>query len=179
MKIEIEGNIYLESINESHSKPIFEVIEQNRTFLREWLSFVDRMQTVEFAEDFVKGVIQKRKEGLEHAFLILENGHIIGRIGIHKIDNQNKIGEIGYWLIESAQGRGIITKACQIMIDFAFSDLNLNRIELKCGTENTKSNAIPQKLNFTKEGIIRQGELLNGKFIDLNLFSLLADDHKK
>ena len=134
---------------------------------------------MQFAENFVKSVIQKRKDGLEYAFLILENGHIIGRIGIHKIDNQNKIGEIGYWLIKSAQGKGIITKACKIMIDFGFADLSLNRIEIKCGTENSKSNAIPQKLNFTKEGTIRQGELLNGKFIDLNLFSLLAEDHNK
>jgi ribosomal-protein-serine acetyltransferase len=56
--------------------------------------------------------------------------------------------------------------------------LQLNRIEIKCGIENFKSKTIPEKLNFTKEGVIRQGELLYDKFIDLNLYSLLKTDRK-
>jgi ribosomal-protein-serine acetyltransferase len=76
------------------------------------------------------------------------------------------------------QGKGIITKSCKAIIDFSFLDLHLNRIEIKCGTENFKSKTIPEKLNFTQEGIIRQGELLYDKFIDLNLYSLLKNDIK-
>lgn len=179
MKIELDKTVYLEEVKESDAKLIFEAVEKNRNFLRQWLSFVDKMQSIEFAENFLKTVLQKRRDGIEYGFSIFENSDLIGRISIHKIDNQNRIGEIGYWLVESAQGKGIMTKACKAMIAFGFIDLKLNRIEIKCGTENSKSSAIPMKLNFTKEGIIRQSELLNGKFIDLNLFSLLADEHSK
>jgi ribosomal-protein-serine acetyltransferase len=104
------------------------------------------------------------------------NDKVIGRIGVYKIDSQNKIGEMGYWLAENAQGKGIITKSSKAIINFCFSDLQLNRIEIKCGTENLKSKAIPEKLNFTKEGVIRQGELLYDTFIDLNLYSLLKSE---
>jgi len=176
MTLNIDQNIRLELITENHSQPIFDVVDKNRAHLREWLPFVDRMQTVEFAENFVKGTMQRNKDGNEFAFVIIDADQVIGRIGVYKIDGQNKIGEIGYWLAENAQGKGIITKSCKAVIDFCFSDLQLNRIEIKCGTENFKSKTIPEKLNFTKEGVIRRGELLYDKFIDLNLYSLLKSD---
>ena len=178
MIINIDENIKIELINENHSQTIFDIVDQNRIHLRQWLPFVDRMQTVEFAENFVKGTMQRNKDGNEFAFVIIENDKVIGRIGVYKIDGQNKIGEIGYWLAENLQGKGIITKSCKALIDFCFSDLQLNRIEIKCGTENFKSKTIPEKLNFTKEGVIREGELLYDKFIDLNLYSLLKTDIK-
>ena len=178
MIINIDENIKIELINENHSQPIFDIVDKNRIHLRQWLPFVDRMQTVEFAENFVKGTIQRNKDGNEFAFVIIENDKVIGRIGVYKIDGQNKIGEIGYWLAENLQGKGIITKSCKALIDFCFSDLQLNRIEIKCGTENFKSKTIPEKLNFTREGVIREGELLYDKFIDLNLYSLLKTDIK-
>lgn len=131
------------------------------------------MKSVEFAENFVKGTMQRNKDGMEYAFVIIENNQVIGRIGVYKIDNQNRLGEIGYWIIERVQGKGIVTKICKTIIDFCFKDLELNRIEIKCGTANIKSKKIPEKLNFSREGIIRQGELLYDKFIDLNLYSLL------
>ena len=178
MIINIDENIKIELINENHSQPIFDIVDQNRIHLRQWLPFVDRMQTVEFAENFVKGTMQRNKDGNEFAFVIIENDKVIGRIGVYKIDGQNKIGEIGYWLAENLQGKGIITKSSKALIDFCFSDLQLNRIEIKCGTENFKSKTIPEKLNFTREGVIREGELLYDKFIDLNLYSLLKTDIK-
>jgi ribosomal-protein-serine acetyltransferase len=176
MTITIDNTIKLELITENHAQLIFEIVDANRAHLRPWLPFVDRMQTVEFAQNFVKGTMQRNNEGNEYAFVIIENEKVIGRIGVYKIDNQNKIGEIGYWIVEGLQGKGIVTKSCKAIIEFCFSDLGLNRIEIKCGIENSKSKTIPEKLNFTKEGVIRQGELLYDTFIDLNLYSLLKSD---
>ncbi|MCA0349635.1 MAG: GNAT family N-acetyltransferase [Bacteroidetes bacterium] len=177
--IKVDSNTCLELIDDNHIQPIFELIDTNRTHLREWLSFVDKIETVEFAETFVKSTMQKNKEGIEYAFVIIHYEKVIGRIGIYKIDLQNKIGEIGYWLAEDSQRKGIITKSCQVIIDFCFSKLQLNRVEIKCGTENFKSQSIPEKLNFKKEGILRQGELLYDQFIDLNLYSMLKSDFIK
>jgi ribosomal-protein-serine acetyltransferase len=176
MTITIDNTLRLELITEKHAQPIFDMVDANRLHLRPWLPFVDRMQTVEFAKNYINGVLQRNKEGNEYAFVIIENDTVIGRIGVYKIDGQNKIGEIGYWIIEGFQGKGIVTRSCKAIIDFCFSDLQLNRIEIKCGTENYKSKTIPEKLNFTKEGVIRQGELLYDSYIDLNLYSLLKSD---
>lgn len=174
-KIKIDQITAIELINENHAHSIFTLVDCNRAYLREWLPFVDKMQTPEFAENFVKGTMQRNKEGVEYAFVIVLNEQVIGRVGVYKIDTQNKIGEIGYWIARDFQGKGIITKACQVIIDFCFSELLLNRIEIKCGTQNFKSQSIPEKLKFTKEGVMRQAELLYDKFIDINLYSLIKD----
>jgi ribosomal-protein-serine acetyltransferase len=176
MELLIEKNLLLTVINTQHSSALYELIVNNREHLREWLPWVDLMKNEEFIENFVKASIQRFNDGLEYGFLILENEKIIGRIGVYKIDHANKTGEIGYWIGKEAGGRGIVIKSCKTLIRFCFDTLHLNRIEIKCGTENTRSQAIPVKLNFTKEGIIRQGELLHGKFIDLFLYSLLKAD---
>jgi ribosomal-protein-serine acetyltransferase len=178
MNISIDHELQIELINESHIQAIFEMVDNNRSHLRTWLGFVDRMQTSEFAKNFVNGTMQRNSEGQEYAFVILENEVIVGRIGIYKIDGQNKIGEIGYWIIENAQGKGIITKACKTLLDFCLTELQLNRIEIKCGTGNTKSQEIPKRLHFTEEGILRQAEYINGQFIDLKLFSFLRTDQQ-
>ena len=178
MTIKIDENIRLELIEEKHTQAIFEVVDKNRNHLKVWLPFAEKMRTIEFTQNFVSGTMQRNKERNEFAFVIIENNFIIGRIGVYKIDNQNKIGEIGYWIAENAQGKGVITKSCKALMDYCFTNLLLNRIEIKCGTENYKSMAIPSRLNFKKEGIIRQGELLYEKSIDLHLYSFLKSDVK-
>lgn len=178
MTIQIDENIRLDLVDDKHSQSIFDLVSKNRNYLREWLNWVDYMQTVDFIKSFINGSKQRNHNGSEFAFVIIENEIVVGRIGVYKIDNQNKIGEIGYWVGENFQGKGIVATSCKGLLSFCFNELNLNRIEIKCGTENYKSQTIPKRLNFEKEGIIRQGELVNNRFIDLNFYSLLKNDWK-
>jgi ribosomal-protein-serine acetyltransferase len=176
MIIHVNGEVQLELINTTHAKAIFSLVQQNRSYLSNWLTFVDTMQTISNAKNFVLGSMQRNAQEIDYAFVIRHNSEIVGRIGVYKM-NANKIGEIGYWLAENAQGKGIILNACVALIDFCFFYLKLNRIEIKCGVGNLKSKSIPEKLKFTKEGILREAELLNGQFIDLQLYSLLKTDY--
>ena len=176
MKIEVKENLHLELWAEKHAEATFEMVDKNRIFLRQWLAFVDNMKSVEQIYNYSKFALQRNADGLEAGFVIFENEKAIGRIGINKIIKENKIGEIGYWIIPDAEGKGIITECSKAMLDYGFKDLGLNRIEIKCAVENLKSARVPEKLKFTKEGILRQAELLNGKFVDLYLFSLLKNE---
>lgn len=178
MTLKIDDKISIELIEEKHAASIFNMVNENRNHLRPWLPFVDKMQTAHFAQNFVTGTIQRNQEGREYACVIFSDNRMVGRIGVYKIDASNGVGEIGYWLIEAFQGQGIVTKSCRVLIDFCFHHLNLNRIEIRCGTENVKSKQVAEKLNFTKEGVIRQGELLYDRYIDLNLYSLLKSDRR-
>lgn len=176
MQIEIDNNIRLELVIEKHAQYIFDLVIENKSYLRQWLPWVDNMQTIDFIKNFIEGSTLRNKEGIEFAFVIIQHNKVIGRIGIYKIDNQNKIGEIGYWLGQNFQGKGIVSESCKRIIDFCFKDINLNRIEIKCGIENKKSQTIPERLNFAKEGVLRQAELVHGKYIDLYLYSLCKNE---
>lgn len=179
MTIDIDNNIKLELIEEKHTAELFNLVSANRNYLREWLPWVDNMQSVEFIEGFINSSMQRNNAKEEYAFVIMADGKMEGRIGIYKIDNQNKIGEIGYWVSEGRQGKGLVSKCCKALIEYGFEKTGLNRIEIKCGTENYKSQAIPERLNFKFEGILRQAELIRENFIDLKLYSMLKKEWKK
>ncbi len=176
MTIILDGKITLELMKDDHALPLLELVNANRLHLREWLPWVDHMQTIEQFLNFIAQSEKKEAAGTDFAYMILYNGVAAGRIGIYNIDQQNKIGAIGYWLGEAFSGKGIISKACIALINHSFASLDINRIELKCGTGNLKSQAVAERLGFNKEGIIRRGELLYNNFIDLYLYSMLKTD---
>ncbi|NQW43213.1 MAG: GNAT family N-acetyltransferase [Bacteroidetes bacterium] len=120
------------------------------------MPWIEKMQAVEFISNFVKGYQIINAEGVEYAFVIIENGSMFCRIGIYKIDQQNKIGKIGYWVGENFQRRGITTLSCKALVDFCFKILKLNRIEIKYAVDNIKSQAIPLRLNFKTSRVSSQ-----------------------
>jgi ribosomal-protein-serine acetyltransferase len=176
MTIKVDESISLELLDDIHAVPILNIIEANRNYLREWLPWVDNMQTIGDFKNYISKCKKQHNEGSDLGYVIIFNKTVVGRIGLHNIDQQNKIASIGYWLDENYTGQGIITKSCKAIINYAYHTLNLNRIEIKCGTGNNKSKSIPEKLGFKKEGILCQAEMVNNTFIDLYIFSMLKNE---
>lgn len=176
MIIKVDETISLEFLEEIHAESLFNLVNANRAYLREWLPWVDGMQTVENFKQYIADTKKRAADKTDFGYSIIINKNIVGRIGMHHINRQSKIGEIGYWLTGSLQGQGIVTKCCTALVNHAFTELDLNRIEIKCGTGNKKSRAIAEKLKFKKEGLLQQAEYLNGKFIDLYLYAMLKHE---
>lgn len=177
--IQVDENISLEFLEEIHAESLLNLVNANRTYLREWLPWVDSMTTVANFRQYIVETNKRAADKTDFGYAIIIDKDIVGRMGMHHISRQNKIGEIGYWLADGMQGKGIITRCCRALINHGFTELGLNRIEIKCGVGNDKSRAIAEKLKFKHEGILRQAELLNGKFIDLHLYSMIEEEWKK
>ena len=118
-------------------------------------------------------------ENSTFAVAIAQNEKIVGTIGLHRLDSSNKSIQIGYWLDKQAQGKGLATRCCRILINHAFDELKLNRIQINCNVENVKSRVIPEKLGFRLEGIHRQVEWLNEEFRDWAIYAMLKEDWDK
>lgn len=178
MKIMVDENISLEFLEIIHAESLCNLVNANRAYLREWLPWVDKMQSVANFQQYIVNCGKQAANQTDFGFAIVIDKNIVGRIGMHHISQQNKIGEIGYWLADGLQGRGIITKCCKTLIQHGFTELGLNRIEIKCALGNDKSKAIAEKLQFKPEGILRQAEWLDGNFVDLYLYAMLKEDWK-
>jgi ribosomal-protein-serine acetyltransferase len=176
MKIQVDENISLEMLEEMQASSLLNLINANRSYLRTWLPWVDHMHTPANAAYHITDTKKRAADKTDFGYAIFIDKEIAGKIGLHHISYQNRVAEIGYWLAGGLQGKGIMIKCCKAIINHAFKELGLNRIEIKCGVENEKSRAIPEKLQFKQEGILRQAELLNGKFIDLYLYAMLKED---
>ncbi len=169
--LHVNQSIQLEVLQESHAVGLFQLIDQNRSYLQQWLSFPPHILCVDDARQFIVGSRARMAMNSEVAFVVVSNSQIIGRFGVYKIDLYNKMGEIGYWLGEEWQGKGIATLCSQFIIDQCFTNWNLNRIEIRCAEKNVKSQGIPERLHFKKEGILMQAEYLHDRFQDLLLYA--------
>lgn len=171
--IEITQTIVLLPTTLESVSDIYDAIVKNRSYLRTWLPFVDSTMDESYTRAYVQGVIDNE----EVQYSIYDSDKFIGRIGFNHMDSINHKAEIGYWIIEEAQGKGIVTKSVKELLMQAFTDLKLNKIVIKAGIENTKSRNIPEKLGFTLEGIERDGELLvDNKYTDLAVYGLLKKE---
>ena len=82
-------------------------------------------------------------------------------------------------LAEDAGGKGIMTRSVKAVLHYAFENLKLNKIEIRCGVGNAKSRAIPERLGFKLDGILRDEEWLYDHFHDIAVYSLLASEWKE
>ncbi|MEO1403877.1 MAG: GNAT family protein [Cyanobacteria bacterium J06635_1] len=173
---QITRELCLEQLDPRHADAIFRLTDENRDYLRQWLPWVDNVHTAEDTRAFIITTQAQfeRNEGFQMA--IVWQGNIVGAIGHHRIDWANHSASLGYWLAAPYQGKGMMTQACRVLVNHAFQALNLNRIEIRAATENYRSQAIPRRLGFKQEGIVREGEWLYDHFVDLMIFGLLRSD---
>lgn len=86
--------------------------------------------------------------------------------------------EIGYWLRTSAWGRGYVSEAVQVLSRFAFEMLGANRVEIRCDPRNTRSAAVPTRLGFVQEALLRNDVRDGaGELRDILIFALTPDDY--
>ena len=173
-KINEDISLKLKDYQDSHE--LFKLIKSSREHLKEWMVWVDSVQT---EEDVVKSIHKNLIEFADQKgvhFLILYKGAIAGTIGLKYIDWSIKSAEIGYWLGKDYLGKGIMIEACRVVMDYGFQQLKLNKIEIWAAEDNQKSRQIPVKLGFTYEGMRRADEILNGKYVDMCIYGMLAKE---
>ena len=89
---------------------------------------------------------------------------------------EQRLAEIGYWLDQELQGRGIITRACRTLVTYAFEEYGLNKVEIHAAAGNAPSRAVAERLEFTQEGVVRQIEWLSGVPHDMIIYGKLASE---
>ncbi|GET32938.1 50S ribosomal protein L7 serine acetyltransferase [Prolixibacter bellariivorans] len=178
-RISIRPGFYLESLGMEHADIVFEAIDNNREHLSKWLPFVSFTRKPEDTEEFISAVVNKKPHEKEEVFTIWYEEEFAGLIGYVNTDRVNRKTEIGYWLLKSKEGKGIITQSTRQLIKLSFKRLQMNRITIRCAVGNTRSSAVPKRLGFTFEGIERQGEKHDELYFDLEIFSLLKSEWKK
>lgn len=174
LKVDDEIKLYRSELE--FAPQVFAQVDKNRTYLKKWLSWVDKMECVENSRTFLKEGRSLTVGGQQLITWIFYQGELCGNMSFVRIDPKSQSAEIGYWLSEDKTGKGIATRACKRLIRYGFEKLNFNRIVIQVEKENIPSQKIPQRLGFTQEGIARQALYRNESFHDLFVFSLLKEE---
>jgi ribosomal-protein-alanine N-acetyltransferase len=105
-------------------------------------------------------------------------GQLIGTCGFHRWKRDHFRAEIGYELGRAYWGQDIMRAALENILDFGFSNMDLNRVEAEVWSQNGRSARFLEKLGFTREGLLRQAEFAGGAFQDVLIYAILKGDFK-
>jgi ribosomal-protein-serine acetyltransferase len=171
----LSGGICLRPLNEEDVAELHALIDANRARLAVWLPWAAG-QTLDDTAKFIRRTSEQLVENDGFQTAIVREGVIAGVVGYVGVDWQNRSTSLGYWLGESYQGKGTMTLAVQALVNHALSVWHLNRVEIRAADENRRSRAIPERLGFSQDGILRNSELVNGRYLDVVVYSMLAAD---
>ena len=174
----IDEELELRPVDERLAEELTALVRRDLAHLRPWMPWATERYSVEDAREFIRRQIRQYAEDQGFATLIIHRGRVAGSIGYNNIDWPNRKTDIGYWLGADFQGRGLMTRSCRALVEHAFRELRLNRVEIYCAVENVRSRRIPERLGFTQEGTHRQAEWVHDHFKDLVAYSMLAREWK-
>jgi ribosomal-protein-serine acetyltransferase len=172
----VDAELELRPVSLEHGPALYAAIDRNRERLGQWLPWAGPGYS---ADDVYRFIFEREREHrMRSAFTatIWAHGSLCGSIGLHKIDRMHRSTSIGYWIDGAYEGRGIVLRACRAMVTEGFRNYGLHRIEIRCATGNRRSCAIPRRLGFVEEGILREAEWLHDHWVDLRVFSMLEHD---
>lgn len=157
-----DGAVTCESIN--HSLPE----------LKPWMPFAQKEQTIEDTEINIRQAYINFLNRTDLRLLVFkkDTGEFVASSGLHRINWEVPKFEIGYWIDTRFSGNGYMTEAVQGITDFAVRELKARRVEIRCDALNVKSRAIPERLGFTLEGILKSESIsVEGELRDTCVFA--------
>jgi ribosomal-protein-serine acetyltransferase len=175
LRFPLSDELHLRLLEERDAAELHALVDANHDHLRPWLpwaaeqSFDDTLAFIQATRRQIGG-----NDGFQTA--IVESDAIIGVVGFHGVDWRHGTTSIGYWLDAEHQGRGIMTRAVRALVDHALLGWSLNRVEIQTAVENRRSRAIPERLGFREEGVLREVELVGERYADGVVYAMLAGD---
>ena len=164
----------LRQLDDGDAEELFELIDANRAHLANWMPFVSQTHASPTRSRSSAPRAARPRRTAACSSRSSASGRIIGVAGFHGIDWTRRSTSIGYWLAAAHQGAGTMTSAVAAMLDHAFGPWDLARVEIRAGVANRRSRAIPERLGFREEGVLRAAERIGTRVIDHVVYVMTA-----
>lgn len=181
LKIErlyVAPGVHLSPVTQADAAALASLISDNLPHLSAFLPQLASLAHVSAASEHLEGAICAAADGSCYEWHIFSDDVLCGAIRINNVELSHRKAAVAYYIGGNYQGKGLATTAVRAVIDWAFEQLALNRIELRCASDNLASQSLAKRLGFTWEGMLRQAELLNGEFADHFVYGLLKEEFK-
>jgi ribosomal-protein-serine acetyltransferase len=172
LSFELADDRSMRLLDSSDADELYALIDANRAYLSRWMPFVSQTRSAADSLAFIRSARRQLAENRGVQMAILSGERIVGVAGFHRIDWTTRATSIGYWLAEEQQGMGTMTLVVCALLDHAFATLGLARVEIRAGVENRPSRAIPERLGFHDNGILRSAERIGSRVIDHVIYAM-------
>ena len=170
--IKLKDSIILRPYTRADASIIFHTVNENREHLRRWFPWVKATQKVEDSLEFLITIVedeQQKGTGIHLGIfdISIEEEKLLGAVAIRNINLSNHSGELGCWLSQESQGKGLATVACLKIIDYGKIVLGIERFELHTAVDNHRTQALAERLGFQRlPGVIKSAEVIDSTPVD-------------
>lgn len=170
-----DGVVELRAPRRADTAEVYTAVRESLPELLPWMVWASPGYREVEAAEWIRRAGRAFAEGVEYPFVarLVESGELIGSVGLNAFDRLNRWANLGYWIRTSQQGNGFITRAAALVTDFAFAELGLGRVEILAAVENTRSQAVAERLGALREGVARRRLRVGETVQDAVVFSII------
>jgi ribosomal-protein-serine acetyltransferase len=151
-------------------------MDRGREFIGRHVALADVVSDADAAERFLETYAEKAAADTGRIWGIWLDGTLVGGVLFRAMDFRMETAEAGCWLEPAAVGKGLVTRAVTVIIDWAIEVRGIHRVDWWASTRNTPSIAVAERLGMTREGIAREAYLHRGERHDMEIWSVLAPE---
>lgn len=176
----VSEHIYIRLLEEEDAEELTALHVKNRDFFKLYSGTRDEeFYSLEYQLASIRKSVEQHKNGERFSFGIYlkSTDELIGSIGLSEImRGPLQSCFIGYSLDKEHNGKGYMTEAVKLAVDFAFKELKLHRIEAGVMPHNLGSIRVLEKAGFHKEGIARKNVHINGRWEDHQVLAIISEE---
>lgn len=158
-----------------HARELAAHLDRAREHIRPWVGPGFVTDTVEGARATLARYAAAAAADGARLYGIWADGELVGGVMFVAFDAAGGVCEVGCWLEPAAVGRGLVTAAARILVDWAL-ERGLVRVEWRCRADNERSAAVAERLGMTLEGVLRRAWLNGGVHHDKQVWALVAPE---
>ena len=143
-----------------------------------WMPWCHADYSIEESRAWIESRPEAWEKGIDYEFAIINarDNTFLGGCSLNHSDRINCRAALGYWVRTSRTKQGIATAAVNLLIQFGFNRLKLNRIEITAAVGNKASQRVAEKVRAKREGILRNYMVVRDRVYDMVVFSLIPED---
>jgi RimJ/RimL family protein N-acetyltransferase len=151
-------------------------MNRGREFIGRFIALPDVVTDLESSRAYLRSYAEKAAADIGRIYGIWTDGTLVGGVLFRTMDVRQGVAEAGCWLEPSAAGKGLVTRAARVIIDWAVEERGIHRVEWQVATANEPSIAVARRLGMTKDGVLRESYPYRGKRHDMEVWSVLAPE---
>ena len=173
-----DGRVLLRPYRPADVDGLYEAAYESIDDMFPWMAWCHPGYAIEETRQWAEMALDAWREDRGYEFVMTDagDGSVFGGCGLNRINNTDRVANLGYWVRSSRTRRGVASAATRLLARFGFEQVGLNRIEIIAAVDNTASQRVAEKAGATREGVLRNRLLLHERVHDAVMFSLVPDD---
>lgn len=151
-------------------------MSRGREFVGRHIALPDAVTDLESSRAYLQSYADKAAADTGRIYGIWLQDTLVGGVLFRTMDVPRGNAEAGCWLEPSAVGKGLVTRAIRVIIDWAVEERGIHRVEWIAAAANEASIAVARRLGMTRDGVLRESYLYRGRRHDVEVWSILAPE---